>query len=34
LQAIAPLLKQIADDQSVMRMSRARALRLLALAGK
>ena len=34
LQAVAPLLKQIADDQSVMRMTRARAMRLLALAGK
>ena len=34
LEAIAPLLKQIADDSSVMRMSRARALRLLAMAGK
>ena len=34
LQAVAPLLKQIADDQSVMRMTRARALRLLAAAGK
>jgi hypothetical protein len=34
LQAIGPLLKQIADDQSVMRMTRARALRLLAMAGK
>jgi len=34
LQAIAPLLKQIADDPSVMRMTRARALRLLAVAGK
>ncbi len=34
LQAVAPLLKQIADDQSVMRMTRARALRLLAVAGK
>jgi hypothetical protein len=34
LQAIAPLLKQIADDPSVMRMTRARALRLLAAAGK
>ena len=32
--AIAPLLKQIADDPSVMRMSRARAMRLLAAAGK
>ena len=32
--AIAPLLKQIADDPSVMRMSRARAIRLLASAGK
>jgi len=34
LQAVAPVLQQIADDQSVMRMSRARALRLLAAAGK
>lgn len=34
LEAIAPLLKQIADDPSVMRMTRARALRLLAVAGK
>lgn len=34
LQAVAPLLKQIADDQSVMRMTRARALRLLAAVGK
>jgi len=34
LEAIAPLLKQIANDPSVMRMSRARALRLLAVAGK
>lgn len=34
LEAIAPLLKQIADDPSVMRISRARALRLLASAGK
>jgi hypothetical protein len=33
LQAVAPVLQQIADDQSVMRMSRARALRLLAAAG-
>jgi hypothetical protein len=32
--AIAPVLQQIADDQSVMRMSRARALRLLAVVGK
>ena len=29
IEAIAPLLKQIANDQSVMRMTRARALRLL-----
>ena len=29
LEAVAPLLKQIADDPSVMRISRARALRLL-----
>lgn len=34
LAAIAPLLKQISEDPSVMRMSRARALRLLAVAGK
>lgn len=34
LEAIAPLLKQIAGDPSVMRISRARALRLLASAGK
>lgn len=34
VEAIAPLLKQIADDPSVMRMSRARALRLLATAAK
>lgn len=34
LEAIAPLLKQIANDPSVMRMTRARALRLLASAGK
>jgi hypothetical protein len=34
LQAIAPVLQQIADDPSVMRMSRARALRLLAVIGK
>ena len=34
LEAIATLLKQIADDPSVMRISRARALRLLAVAGK
>jgi hypothetical protein len=34
LAAIAPLLKQIANDQSVMRMTRARALRLLAAAGQ
>ncbi len=30
IQAIAPLLKQIANDQAVMRMTRARALHLLA----
>ncbi|SRR6266496_2372525 len=34
VQAVAPLLQQIADDQSVMRMTRARALRLLAVIGK
>ena len=34
LQAIAAVLKSIADDTSVMNVSRARALRLLALAGK
>jgi len=34
LQAISPVLKAIADDTSVMNVSRARALRLLALAGK
>jgi len=33
VQAIAPVLHAIADDPSVMRMSRARALRLLATAG-
>jgi hypothetical protein len=32
--AIAPVLKDIADDSSVMNVSRARALRLLASAGK
>jgi hypothetical protein len=32
--AIAPLLKQIANDQSVMRMTRARAMRLLEAVGK
>jgi hypothetical protein len=34
VQAIAPVLKEVADDSSVMRMTRARALRLLASAGK
>lgn len=34
VEAIAPVLQQIADDSSVMRISRARALRLLAVAGK
>lgn len=34
VQAIAPLLKQIADDPAVMRMTRARALRLLSSAGQ
>ena len=34
LQAIAPVLNDIANDSSVMNVSRARALRLLALAGK
>ena len=34
LQAIAPVLNEIANDSSVMNVSRARALRLLALAGK
>jgi hypothetical protein len=34
LEAVAPLLKQIASDSSVMRMSRARALRLLATIGQ
>lgn len=34
LQAISDVLKGIADDTSVMNVSRARALRLLALAGK
>ena len=34
LQAISPVLQGIADDRSVMNVSRARALRLLALAGK
>jgi len=33
VQAIVPILKQIADDQTVMRMTRARALRLLLLTG-
>ena len=33
VQAIVPILKQIADDQSVMRISRARALRLLVSTG-
>ena len=30
VQAIAPVLKEIADDQSVMNVARARALRLMA----
>jgi hypothetical protein len=34
VQAIAPILKSIADDSSVMNVSRARALRLLSGAGK
>ena len=34
VQAIAPVLKDIANDSSVMNVSRARALRLLANAGK
>jgi hypothetical protein len=34
VEAIAPLLKQIASDASVMRMTRARALRLLATVGQ
>jgi hypothetical protein len=34
VEAILPVLQQIADDSSVMRISRARALRLLATAGK
>jgi hypothetical protein len=34
IQAIAPVLNEIANDQSVMNVSRARALRLLAAAGK
>ena len=34
LQAIAPVLNDIANDSSVMNVSRARALRLLALVGK
>lgn len=34
MQAIAPVLKAIADDQSVMNVARARALRLLASSGK
>lgn len=34
LQAIAPVLNEIANDSSVMNVSRARALRLLALAAK
>src|SRR4029077_11143256 len=34
VQAIAPVLKDIANDSSVMNVSRARALRLLASAGK
>jgi hypothetical protein len=34
VQAIAPVLKDIANDSSVMNVSRARALRLLSTAGK
>jgi len=34
VQSIAPALKDIANDSSVMNVSRARALRLLANAGK
>ena len=34
IQAIAPVLNDIANDHSVMNVSRARAMRLLALAGK
>ena len=34
VEAIAPVLKAIADDPSVMNMSRAKAMRLLAVAGK
>lgn len=34
IQAIAPVLNEIANDHSVMNVSRARAMRLLALAGK
>jgi len=34
VEAIVPVLQQIANDQSVMRMTRARAWRLLAAAGK
>jgi hypothetical protein len=34
LEPITPVLKQIANDQAVMRMTRARALRLLAAAGQ
>jgi hypothetical protein len=34
VESIAPVLKDIADDSSVMNVSRARALRLLAIAGK
>ena len=34
IQAIAPVLNDIANDRSVMNVSRARAMRLLALAGK
>jgi hypothetical protein len=34
VRAIAPILKQVAYDQSVMRMTRARAIRLLDAAGK
>jgi hypothetical protein len=34
VRAIAPILKQVADDKSVMRMTRARAIRLLDAAGR
>ena len=34
LEPIVPILKQVANDQAVMRMTRARALRLLAAAGQ